>query len=363
MRPGPGRVGYIGPMIGIVLAALTVAAGPNTRSAACAAMREYWPTDGWRRVRPAVEQVDSLLLDSALTTLAQRYPSVWSALIVRHGYVVGERYFQGHDSTERFDLRSATKSIVSVVAGIAIQRHAIRGVDEPIADFVPEAFVGDDVDQRKRRITIRDLLTMTSGLDWNELDADSYFLSRQPWGVAILDRKLSDDPGRRFNYSSGNAHLVSIAITRGARATTRELGNQFLFHPLGFDVPLGDWPGDPQGVTAGGAGLRLSSRELAKIGYLYLNDGCWSGTQLVPASWVKQSTSVWSHPGASARGYGYLWWISASIPNAYLALGWGGQYLIVDPDHDAIIVLTADPTQGESQHFDVAKSLIEHAMR
>ena len=301
------------------------------------------------------------MLDSALAALG-RNPHVWSALVIRHGYIVGERYYQGHDSTERFDLRSATKSVVSVLAGMAIDRRAIRSVDQAIAEFVPEVFVRGDVDPRKRGITIRDLLTMTSGLDWNELDAGNYFAPQQPWADAILDRKLIDVPGRRFAYSSGNAHLVSIAITRGTHSPTREFGNEHLFHPLGFDIPLGDWAADPQGVSAGGAGLKLTARELAKIGYLYLNEGCWSGTRLVSANWVKQSTHVWSHPGPNVRGYGYLWWLSASLPNSYIALGYGGQYLIVDPVHDAVIVLTADPTQAEATHFELVKTGIEPSM-
>jgi CubicO group peptidase (beta-lactamase class C family) len=343
-------------------AAVIVALLAKSLAGAPCASRAYWPTDGWQRSAPGVQGVDSVLVDSALATLGRDYPSVWSALLVRHGYIVGERYYRGHDSTERFDLRSATKTIVSVLAGIAIDRKAIRSPDQPIADFVPEAFIGDDVDARKRRITIRHLLTMTSGLEWNELEAGSYFVTRQSWALAILGRKLADDPGRRFNYSSGNAHLVSVAITRGSGSTTREFGNEHLFHPLGFDVPPTDWLGDPQGVSAGGAGLRLSARELAKIGLLYLDDGCWNGARLVPESWVRQSTQKWSDPGPNVRGYGYLWWLSKTIPDAYMALGYGGQYLIVDPDHDAIIVLTADPRQADSRHFDVVKTLIEPAL-
>jgi CubicO group peptidase (beta-lactamase class C family) len=342
-------------------AALIIIVLVSRVAAAQCASRPYWPSESWQRSAPAAQGVDSILVDSALATLSRDYPSVWSALLVRHGYIVGERYYQGHDSTERFDLRSATKSVVSVLAGIAIDRKLIRGPDQPIADLVPEAFLGDDLDARKRRITIRHLLTMTSGLDWNEADAGSYFVTRQPWALVVLGRKLVDEPGRRFNYSSGNAHLVSVAITRASQSSTREFANAYLFHPLGFDIPPTDWLGDPQGVSAGGAGLRLSARELAKIGLLYLDRGCWNGAQLVSESWVKQSTQRWSDPGPNVRGYGYLWWLSKSIPNAYLALGYGGQYLIVDPEHDAILVLTADPRQGDSRHFDVVKSLIEPA--
>lgn len=319
----------------------------------CTTPRDYWPTDGWRDAAPASQGIDSAVLGAALAHLARDYPAVQSILVVRHGYVVAERYFGGHDSTERFDLRSATKSIVSALVGIALDRKMLHSVDQPIASLLPEYFLADDVDPRERHITLRHLLTMTSGLDWDEASAGAYFVGTGDWASAILGRPMVAEPGRRFAYSSGNAHLLAMVIARATKGTPLAFANAQLFAPLGFQLGLFDWLTDPQGVNAGGAGLRLSTREMAKIGWLYANEGCWAGTAILPAAWVRASTTKQSDPGPNAAGYGYLWWISKAIPGAYAAIGYGGQYIIVDPALDAVIAVTADPRRGESRHLEV----------
>lgn len=314
--------------------------------AACAAPvpRDYWPTNGWRASPAAAQGMDSLLLDSAARTIAKRYPNVFGLLVARHGYVVLERYFGGHDSTEAFELRSATKSITSALVGIAIDRHLLRGLDEPIADLIPEPLAGDDVDSRKRRITLRHLLTMTSGLDWEESGALGYFNGQASWASVILGRPMAADPGRRFNYNSGNAHLLSTAVSRASRVSTLEFANRYLFGPLGFTIPVLQWKMDPSGVNAGGSALLLSLRQMAKIGYLYLNDGCWDGKQVVSADWVRQSTRAWSNPGEkNGERYGFMWWLrNVAGHRAFMAIGYGGQYIVVVPDLDLVVAMAAD---------------------
>ncbi|HXY30025.1 MAG TPA: serine hydrolase [Gemmatimonadaceae bacterium] len=348
--------------VGLLLAT-GLGAPPARAQATCAVARDYWPTDGWRAATPASQKVDSAMIDSALVHFEREYPALWSVMVIRHGYVVAERYFEGHDSTEIYDLRSATKSITSILVGLAIAEKGLRGLDQTVGDLFPEYFAGDDADSRKRAITVRNLLTMTSGLDWNEMVAQSYFAGKRDWVRAVLDRPMASAPGQRFIYNTGNAYLLSVAISRRMHETPLELANAKLFGPLGFKVFVPDWATDGSGVNAGGGGLRLTTRQMAKIGWLYLNHGCWDGNQVVPADWVAASTKKWSDPGPTVRGYGFLWWLSAAIPNAFSAIGYGGQYIIVMPDQDAVIAMTADPyDQGNSRHFEVAPKYLVPAM-
>lgn len=346
-----------------VLLALGIATGHD--GAVCSTPRDYWPTTGWRHAAPAAQGVDSALLDSAVALIVQRHPNVQSLLVVRHGYVVLERYFAGRDSTTAFDLRSATKSITSMLVGIAIERKFLRGLDQRIAAIVPDALAGPDVDPRKRRITLRNLLTMTSGLDWQEGRATEYSAGYRSWAEAILARPMAADPGRRFNYNSGNAHLLSVAISRTSGMSTREFANRFLFGPLGFTIPVLQWPMDPTGVNAGGSGLQLSARQLAKLGYLYLNEGCWAGEQVVPAEWVRESTRAWEKPGGGKDvRYGFLWWLAELRGHrAFEALGYGGQYLIVLPDLDLVVVSTADIAPAVAEHASQLEVLRDYVVR
>ena len=302
------------------------------------------------------------MLDSALAEFGRLPATVYAAMVVRHGYVIGERYYHGKDSSSRYELRSATKSIVSILTGIALDRKLLRSVDQPVVPFFPEfASRADSVDARKARITIRHLLTMQSGLNWTEGRGAEYLGYKPNWAVAILEQPMNADPGTRFNYSSGNAHLLSTIPTRATHQRTVAFANETLFEPLGFALPLLEWSTDPQGVNAGGAGLNLTSSELAKIGYLFLNSGCWDGRQIVSAKWVANSHKKWSSPRKGAAGYGFLWWLSESVPGAYAAEGYGGQYIFVDPLHDAVIIITADPNAG-GDDFQPARRLVTPAM-
>ena len=167
---------------------------------------------------------------------------------------------------------------------------------------------------------------MTSGLDWIEGHGAEYLDRRRNWAVAMLSRPMDAEPGRRFNYSSANAHLLSVAITRATHEPTVAFANENLFGPLGFTLPLLEWSTDVQGIYSGGAGLRLRARDMAKLGYLYLNDGCWNGVQIVSAKWVAESVRKWSDPGNGSAGFGFFWWLSSVVPGAYAAVGAGGQY-------------------------------------
>jgi CubicO group peptidase (beta-lactamase class C family) len=340
---------------------LSTFAASAVRAQQCPIARDYWPTAGWRTTAPSAQGTDSASLDSALSLLGKTASDVYAVVVTRHGYIVAERYYHGRDSTQRFDMRSATKSVVSMLTGMAIDRKAIHGVEQRVSTFFPEYFEGDSVDARKQQMTLRNLLTMTSGLYWVEGRGSEILNFKQSWPQAILSQRMMAPPGALFNYSSGNAHLISTIIARTTHMSTLEFANQNLFGPLGFQLSLFDWSTDPLGVNSGGAGLKLGAREMAKLGYLYLNRGCWDGKQLVPEKWVGESTKKWSDPGNKSPGYGFLWWMSGAVQGGYSAIGAGGQYIFVDPLQDAVIAIAADP-DGNGGHFEIVKSLIFPAM-
>ena len=192
---------------------------------------------------------------------------------------------------------------------------------------------------------IEDLLTMQSGLAWKESgyayepgsgnDVMAMFKAGD-WAKYVIDRPMATPPGASFAYNSGASHLVSAAITVLTRRPAAELAEQRLFTPLG--IRDFEWQGDPSGVTAGGFGLRLQPRDLAKLAYLYLHHGRWDGRQIVPAAWVTRSTS--DHVADPLHDYGYLWWLDRADGYAYMA-GLYGQLAVVDPAKDLVVVVTS----------------------
>lgn len=317
---------------------------------------------------PASEQgVDSALLHAAADTLERAHPNVFSLLVVRRGYVVAERYFRGASDSTYFQLRSATKSFTSALVGIALARKALRSVEQTLPEFFAEYFAATEVDPRKRAISIRHLLTMKSGFRWDELRDGASWSPNQDAAEFIMDLPLAERPGVRFNYNSGNSHLLSVIIGRSTRMSTLDFANANLFVPLGMPITPFHWQTDRQGRQGGGAGLELTARQMAKFGWLYLNGGCWEGKQVVPADWVRLSTRKWAQPPDDKEpgyGYGYQWWLrSPSVHPMFYAAGYGGQYLFVLPDLDAVVVMTGSVGKDAAfSHGKVLRQLIIPAL-
>jgi CubicO group peptidase (beta-lactamase class C family) len=292
--------------------------------------------------------VDSALLQAATDSLERVFPNSYSLVVVRHGYIVGEHYFRGTSDSTYFQLRSATKSFVSALVGIALDKKALRSVDQTLPEFFPEYFDGltglNEVDSRKRAISIRHLLTMRSGFRWDEMRDGASWSPNRDAAEFILDLPLAVRPGIQFNYNSGNSHLLSVIIGRVTRTSTLDFANANLFGPIGMPVSSFHWQTDRQGRQGGGAGLELTARQMAKFGWLYLNGGCWDGQQVVPAEWVRTSTRKWAQPPDDKEpgyGYGYQWWLRSPLGHPmFYAAGFGGQYIYVLPDLDAVVVMT-----------------------
>ncbi|MDB5052756.1 MAG: 6-aminohexanoate-dimer hydrolase [Bacilli bacterium] len=312
----------------------------------------YWPITEWKTSSPEAEGVDSVGLTSAVSALQGK--NVHSFLIIRNGYIIAEGYNENNDQSTKQDILSATKSVTSALVGIAINQHKIGDVEEPIANYFPELL--KDPDARKKEITVSNLLTMTSGLEWNNVNeaATNNMINSQDWIQYLLGLPLSADPRTQFVYSNGGPHLLSAILQKATNETEAAYAQKVLFQPIGIqDVT---WDADPQGVSIGSFGLHITTRDIAKFGYLYLNEGEWDGDRVVPKDWITESTQRTIefqdrniHP--SEEAYGYLWWLHASedtnnknseLSTIYSANGSGGQSVIVMPKQNMVVVITAN---------------------
>jgi CubicO group peptidase (beta-lactamase class C family) len=298
----------------------------------------------WRVSSPAAQRMDERQLGAAYAR-ATVTPGLHSLLVVRNGVLVSERYFGGLTADSLNDVRSVTKSVVSALVGIAIDRGMIAGSATRLGDLLgpPVAtIVGAKAD-----ITVEQLLTMTSGFAWDESTTAQF----NAWILApdqityLLDRPLADAPGTRFVYNSAAVHLLSVALGAAAGMNLEAFADRFLFGPLA--ITAHEWPTDARGYPNGGAGLRLRARDLAKLGTLYLQGGRSGARQVVPVEWVERSTRVqWALHRTTESigdlGYGYLWWVGdAAGRRMVFAWGYRGQYVCVVPELQLVVIATA----------------------
>ncbi len=274
-----------------------------------------------------------------------------SLLIVRNGYVVSEIYGHPYTPEQTHWVASVTKSVVGALVGIAIQRGEIQGVRQPLFSLLPEQGV-KNLDARKRAITLEDLLTMTAGFDYidNPPPGEPAMERSENWVGFMLDLPMAAAPGTRYNYGSGVTQVLSAAVQKATGMSTRDYANQVLFPAIGIaPVPEARWTADPQGVTIGGYELYLTPREMAKFGYLFLNQGRWDGKPVVPAGWVTVSTA-WHAARGDGLGYGYLWNIDPQ-QKAYAALGRGGEHIFILPEQNLLVIFTAGLTYRDNADF------------
>jgi CubicO group peptidase (beta-lactamase class C family) len=270
------------------------------------------------------------------------------SLIVTHrGTTIFEHYARGHSASRAANVKSASKSVISALVGIAIDRRLIAGVDTPIATFFPE--LAKDPDPRKRAITVEHLLTMRSGLESTSGPNYGRWVTSRNWVGHALARPMVSDPGRAMQYSTGSSHVLSALLTRVTKTSTWQFAESALGKPLG--IQLARWPQDPQGIYFGGNDMLLTPRQMVAIGELWRNDGRVNGQQVVPAAWVKTScvprTSSRFDPG---REYGYGWWIDeVGGETACYAWGYGGQFILVFDDIDAVVTATSSTAESDER--------------
>jgi CubicO group peptidase (beta-lactamase class C family) len=356
----------------ILACLLAVACGAATPTAG--KPPAYWPTTGWREASPADYGLDLGLPDPIQERAAQALHYLDSLLIVRDGYLIYEAYFNGYNAETLHELASVTKSWTSAILGVAQSDGYLTDLDASLAELLPEYFAGGR-HADKASITLRHLLQMRSGLEWDEdtLDTGGYggpeeLLARDvvEW---LLSFPMAHPAGTAWNYNTGNTQLVSAAFQRATGRTLAAFAAERLFTPLG--IQRYDWLADESGVTIGGQNLRLTPRDTAKLGLLYLRGGQWESQQLVPADWVKQSTTpqdsafyVPTQETLPIDFYGLHWWLwhdgwFSSRSHAIAAQGYGGQDVLILPRLNLIIVTTAQTAVSPDQANEQRRGIYE----
>jgi CubicO group peptidase (beta-lactamase class C family) len=340
-----------------------------------------WPTHGWPKAAPASVGLDEKILAALDSDIAMgKYSLVDSFAVFRCGTDVFERTYS-HDygtiyakearmrgplnahltgpynyfdpawhpyyhGSDLHSMQSVSKTVSSIIVGIAITRGDFKaGLDTPLLKYFNVKRV-KNVDDRKWRITLRHVLTMTAGLDWSEEVAyndpkndSSLMEAADDWVQYVIDRPMAQEPGKVFNYSSGVSELLAYIFQKETGQDIEKYGEKYLFTPLGMDHYC---KRSPMGVVDTEGGLFLRTADLTKIGYLYLHDGLWDGQQIVSKDWVKQSLTPFIDAEEGFK-YGYKWWLlprTGKMAYIWMARGFGGQRLMVFPDQNMIAVFT-----------------------
>ena len=323
--------------------------------------------DGWQTASLSSENLDVNLFRDLFQRISDNtYKNIYSVVIVKNAKLVVEEYFPRQDvlSDQQFravkrvspqQLYSATKSVTSILIGLAIEQHLIRGVDEKISDFFPE-YAGIFADTKKDAIRLRHFLSMTAGLSWDEWtypyadarnDALKSLLSPDPIRY-VLERPLVAVPGEQFAYDTGISIALGRIIQKVSGLPTDKFAEKYLFGPLGISDYY--WAKLPNDLVETGGGLFLRPRDMAKIGLLFLNGGRWQGKQIISEQWVRESTKNYIDAAqipawVQANGYGYQWWLGSfnvgnRVIESYSARGRGGQFIFVFPEQKIVAVFT-----------------------
>ena len=284
---------------------------------------------------------------SAARADAAGLPQLYSLLVSQRGNIVLEHYAPKHGPNRLANIKSASKSVISALVGIAIARKLIPGVDTPIVRWFPE--LRNDPDKRKQAITIENLLSMQSGLESTSSGNYGQWVSSRNWVRDALARPMVRDPGTSMEYSTGTSHILSAILTKASGKNTHQFATEALARPLG--ITLARWPRDPQGIYFGGNEMLMTPRQMMAFGELYLNRGRARDRSVVPAEWVDTSCVPRTRSRYDPdREYGYGWWIQDIAGHrACFAWGFGGQYIMVFRELDLVIVVTSATTVSDER--------------
>lgn len=317
---------------------------------------DYAPDRGgdWEVSTPEAQGLDRASVAELFLEAADR-EALFGLVIVKNGRLVAEGYFNGGSRERKELMQSVTKSFTSALVGIALDRGCLEDVDRKMLDFFPEV-AARVTDPRKREITLRQMLQMRAGYPWEETDSTYWnALLTGDYLPLVAEIPLTADPGATFQYSNLTSHWLGVVVSRACGTDLRSFAGENLFGPLG--VEPGPWVQDRAGYFMGHAELRITARDAARFGLLYLNDGELGGRQVVPADWVAESLRPYSrrfdsggvHDGRVGRyhrdvGYGYQWWSARAGAHRFdYAWGHGGQFIVLLDDLDMVIVLTSEP--------------------
>lgn len=339
--------------------------------------------DGWLTATASSAGLSASRLQAMETAIRSgEYKKIGSILIARTGRLVYEAYFDDFNAETLRDTRSATKSVTDILVGIAIDKGLLSGISAPVLSFFPDKQPVENPDPRKAKITVEDFLTMSSLLecddnndfsrgheermyvmeDWIQFTLDLPIKGFAPWV-----KKPKDSPyGRSFSYCTAGVSTLGGVLERATKTSVPEFAMKNLFTPLG--IQRVDWKFSSLGLAQTGGGLGLTSRDLMKLGQLYLNGGAWHGSRIVSESWVKTSTEPHVRvEDQEDTEYGYLWWLkkfktAQKSYSAFCMLGNGGNKVAVFPDLDMVVVITSTNYNARGMHEQTERLLTDYLL-
>jgi CubicO group peptidase (beta-lactamase class C family) len=328
----------------LALLALSILPGPRAASAE--------EVTGASPSAPVAATAGSEAISTLATILSEKYPSIRALVLVRGGCAIFEYYRSDIGAGTLSPVHSVTKSVLSVLVGIAIDQGFLR-LDEKLSELLPETAEGN-IDPRIPDITVRDLLTMSAGFDpaggWSYASRIS-IPSSESWRW-MLELPMKHPPGSQFNYDESDVNLLSVVLTRAIGQDAGRFAERNLFDPL--DIADHPWAADADGYLVGGTSLFLTARDMAKIGLLYLQHGRWGEKQILSDAFVLDSTMKHNEGGPPIRAaYGYLWWVkkTKADQDSFFAAGSGSQLIYVVPKLDLVVALAAESIPGGSVSF------------
>jgi CubicO group peptidase (beta-lactamase class C family) len=318
----------------------------NPREPAAFTLAPESTGDGWVVSTPAAEGMEASALERTFQSIGGgTFPGVDSMVVVRHQRLVAEGYFNGFGRDTVHDLRSAGKSFVSTLAGLAFEQ-GLMDLDDPLAQHIPNFEGHRNMSADKRAITLRHLLNMSSGLDCNDWDSRSpgheeKMYDSRDWIGFMLDLPTVATPGTRGSYCTGGVVLLGHVISLRSGMTLDAFAQQWLLGPLSIERSL--WRHSPDGQATGGTGFGLRPRDAAKLGALFANEGVWNGRRIVSETWVEMTRQRVLPLGTG--GYGYLWWkgtypLGTGTVEAVIAAGNGGNYVFIVPSLELVVAFT-----------------------
>ncbi len=300
-----------------------------------------YPGLDWDKSSPHEEGFSEDKLVQSIKSYNNSTSDIHDVLIVKNGKIVFQAAKYPYPAGLPHALMSCTKSVTSALIGIAIDEKLIPSVDAPLSIWFPEL----SLDKQKSRLKLKHLLTMTAGLDWQENgsynEKDSYIeLLNHPDPINyFFSRQMTSEPGKIFYYNSGASFILGVVLEKSTGVSLLEYAQEKIFNPIGIKPYF--WQKHRNGNFIGGSGLYLTAGDMARFGLLYARDGKWIDKQIIPVRWVKESTSLQadSPDGLGGKnGYGYQWWMNST--EGFSARGFGGQYILVVPEKDLVIVTT-----------------------
>ncbi len=284
-----------------------------------------------------------------------------SLIISFRDSTVLETYRRGLTRTSRVNIKSASKSIMATLVGIAIGEGKLSGPDQRLAELLPTYYrdLGYTNEPHRAGITLHHLLSMTTGLEGTSFRNYGPWVASRNWVRAALQMPIACELGECMSYSTGNSHIASAILTEKTGMSTLAYARKVLFDPLG--IPLPAWDRDPQGIYLGGNNMALRPIDLLAYGRLYENEGVHNGVQLVPKDWIELSWGRYARSRWNGHHYGYFWWSrEASGETVHFAWGYGGQFVFIVPRLDLVVVMTStlDRQGREGNHNRDAHELL-----